>query len=168
MAQVIAGPADWRAADLAANTDWIERFSPAECAEIDTALRTAQARGASLETLTREDFPLPKVGLRLAGVRDAIENGRGIVVLRGLPTGPYTKDELRLIYWGIGARLERAESLLTGRSLVAQLDDVHPAGQGGVGELGQVAALAPRIRTQIQPGGSKTGNRLVHTATLAR
>ena len=110
MAQVIAGPADWRAADLAANTDWIERFSPAECAEIDTALRTAQARGATLETLTREDFPLPRLGVRLAGVRDAIENGRGVVVLRGLSTEPYTKDELRLIYWGFGKHFGTAVS----------------------------------------------------------
>ena len=66
------------------------------------------------------------------------------------------------------ARLERAEPLLTGRSLVAQLDDVDPAGQGGVGELGQIAALATRVGTQIQPGGGETGNGLVHTATLAR
>ena len=49
------------------------------------------------------------------------------------------------------ACLERAEPLLTGRTLVAQLDDVHSAGQRGVGELGQVAALAPGVGAQIQP-----------------
>jgi hypothetical protein len=66
------------------------------------------------------------------------------------------------------ARLQRAEPLLTGRSLVAQLDDVHPTGQGGIGELGQVGALTPRVGTQIQPRCRKSGNRVVHTATLAR
>ena len=66
------------------------------------------------------------------------------------------------------ARLERPEPLLTGRTLVAQLDDVHPAGQRGVGELGQVAALTPGVGTQIQPRRGETGNALMHTATLAR
>ena len=107
---LITSPADWRAADLAADTDWIARFTSTDCAEIDAALRTAQARGATLEALTREDFPLPNVAARIAGVRDQIENGRGICVLRGLPTGPYTKDELRLIYWGLGRHIGTAVS----------------------------------------------------------
>ena len=55
------------------------------------------------------------------------------------------------------AGLERAEPLLTGRPLVAQLDDVHPAGQGGVGEFGQVAALATRVGAQIQPRCCEAG-----------
>ncbi len=70
------------------------------------------------------------------------------------------------------ACLERAEPLLTDRTLVAQLDDVDSAAQGGVGKLGQVAALTPRIGAQIQLRGHETGigpqMRWVHTATLAR
>jgi hypothetical protein len=110
MAQIIVSPADWRGPDLAASTGWIARFSAAECAEIDAALRFARARGATLETLTREDFPLPGVAARIAEAREAIENGRGIHVLRGLPTAPYTKDDLRLIYWGLGRHLGTAVS----------------------------------------------------------
>ena len=110
MTQLITSPADWRASDLVANTDWIVRFSAADCAEIDAALRTAQARGATLETLTREDFPLPAVSTRIAELREHIENGRGIRVLRGLPTAPYAKDELRLLYWGLGRHIGTAVS----------------------------------------------------------
>ena len=66
------------------------------------------------------------------------------------------------------AGLERAEPLLTGRTLVAQLDDVHPAGQCGLGELGQVAALAPRVGAQIQPRPRETGKTFVHKQTLSR
>lgn len=84
---------------------------------------------------------------------------------RAVPAGRARED---LAGGELVARLQRAEPLFTSRSLVAQLDDVHPAGQGGVGELGQVAALAPRVGTQIEPGGGKTGNTIVHTATLAR
>jgi hypothetical protein len=63
------------------------------------------------------------------------------------------------------ARLERAEPPFTGRPLVAQLDDVDPTGQGGVDELGQVAALTARVGAQVRPRGGKT---FVHSATLSR
>ena len=48
------------------------------------------------------------------------------------------------------ARFERAESLLTDRTLVTQLDDVDAAGQRGIGELGQITAFTPGIGAQIQ------------------
>ena len=55
------------------------------------------------------------------------------------------------------ARLQRAEPLLAGRTLVAQLDDVDAAGQGGVGELGQVTALAAGVGAQVQPALRRDG-----------
>ena len=51
-----------------------------------------------------------------------------------------------------GARFERAQPLLTDRTLVPQLDDVDSAGQRGVGELGKVTAFTPGIGAQIQLG----------------
>jgi len=42
-------------------------------------------------------------------------------------------------------RLEWPQLVLTGRAFVAQLNDVHPAGQRGVGELGQIATIAARV-----------------------
>ena len=68
--------------------------------------------------------------------------------------------------------LKRTEPLLAGRALVPQLDDVHPAGEGRIGELGQVAALASGVGAQVKPGprksgASKSGSRWVHTATVA-
>ncbi len=65
------------------------------------------------------------------------------------------------------ARLQRPELLLAGRALVPQLDDVDPAGQRRVGELGEVAALAPGVGAQIQRCGGQAFQGLVHTATVA-
>ncbi len=64
-------------------------------------------------------------------------------------------------------RFQGTQLLLTRRALVAKLNDVHPAGQRGVGELGQIATIAARVGTQIQPCARQPGNRLMHTATLA-
>jgi len=84
---------------------------------------------------------------------------------RSVPAGRVREDLARC---QLVARLERAEPLLTDRTFVAQLDDVHAAGQGGVGEPGQVAVLTAGVGTQIQPRRRETGSRFVHTATLAR
>jgi hypothetical protein len=35
--------------------------------------------------------------------------------------------------------------------LVPQLDDVHAAGQRRVGEIGEIPAICPGIRAQVQP-----------------
>ena len=92
----------------------------------------------------------------------------GTVVDREQGTVPTGRLGEYLARGQLVARLEGAEPLLTDRPLVAQLDDVDSAGQGRVGELGQVATLAARVGTQIQPRRRETGDGAVHTATLAR
>ncbi|EUA28854.1 thiamine-phosphate pyrophosphorylase domain protein [Mycobacterium intracellulare] len=105
------------------------------------------------------------VGARRAGdVGAVVDREQGAV-----PAGGVGQD---LAGGQFLARLQRPEPLLAGRPLVAQLDDVHAAGQGGVGELGQVAALAARVGAQIQPRGGQDGESSIHgtlhTETLAR
>lgn len=104
------GPANWRGPEIAASTDWMYRLTAQEIAEIDAALAYARARGRTLPTLTRADFPLPTVAAVLAEAREQVENGRGLHVLRGFPAERYAKDDLRLVYWGLGLHLGTAVS----------------------------------------------------------
>src|SRR5262245_22217328 len=101
MRKIIEGPADWRGPQLMASRDWIHEFTPDEIKEIEDALRNAKARGKTLATLTREDFPLPTVSQRIALARDFLEDGKGIYQFRGIKIDGYAKDELRLLYWGL-------------------------------------------------------------------
>jgi hypothetical protein len=48
--------------------------------------------------------------------------------------------------------LQRPEALLADGALVAKLDDVDPAGQRGVDELGQVTSLAAGVGAQVEAG----------------
>jgi hypothetical protein len=57
--------------------------------------------------------------------------------------------------------------VLGGRALVAQLNDVDPAGQRGVGEFLQVAMVATGIGAEIEARVRESRQRLMHTATLA-
>jgi hypothetical protein len=108
-----------------------------------------------------------RVGTRRAGDVGAVVDRKQGAMPAGRVRQGFARGQLV-------ARLERAEPLLTDRTLVAQLDDVHSAAQRGVRELGQVATLAPRVGAQIQVRGRETGSgpaaidTEVHTATLAR
>ena len=101
----ITGPEAWLGRDMAVSSDWIRPFAPREIAEIDSALRTVQGRGLAWPKFGRDDFPLPTFSRELATVLDELENGRGFVLLRGFPVERYTEDELKNIYWGVGAHL---------------------------------------------------------------
>jgi hypothetical protein len=124
MQRIIDDRADWRGSDIARSRQWIHEFSPAEVAEIDAAFRTAKARGKTLPTLAREDFPLPGVGRVLARALDELENGLGLFHLRGLPTEPYSKEDLRLIYWGFGKHIGTAVSQSRDGDLLGDVRDI--------------------------------------------
>jgi|SRR5262252_1645990 len=101
----LTGPSAWHGRDLARSTDWIRPISAAAVAELDAALASVKARGLAWADIRREDFPLSGFGAELAAVAHELEHGPGLVLLRGLPVARYTEDELRQLYWGIGAHL---------------------------------------------------------------
>jgi hypothetical protein len=135
MHKIVEGAAGWRGTELAAATDWIHEFSTNEIAEIVAALRHAKAQGKTLDTLTREDFPLPTVSKRIALARDFLENGKGIYQLRGIKIDGYSKDDLRLLYWGLGRHIGTAVSQSKDGDILGDVRnvgvDIHsPQGRG--------------------------------------
>ncbi|MBX7201246.1 MAG: TauD/TfdA family dioxygenase, partial [Rhodospirillaceae bacterium] len=106
---LITGPSAWIGADLAKRpAEWTYILSPAEVAEIETCLRSVQGR--DIAALTRTDFPLPTLGPVLDRLRDEILNGRGFVLIRGLPVEGRPIAESAAMYWGIGTHLGNARS----------------------------------------------------------
>ena len=102
----LTGRAAWRGADLDRSGDWIRTLEPAHIDEIDAALRAVATR--PLFAFGRADFPLPHTSALLADISNELENGRGMVRLRGLPVDRYSEDDLRQIFWGIGRHLGTA------------------------------------------------------------
>jgi hypothetical protein len=132
---IIEGPAAWHGSELAAAHDWIHEFPADEIAEIESALRNTKAHHNALETLTRKDFPLPKVSRRIAHARDFLENGKGIYQFRGIKIGNYSKDDLRLMYWGLGRHIGTAVSQSKDGDILGDVRnvgvDIHsPQGRG--------------------------------------
>jgi hypothetical protein len=98
----VTGPKAWRGDVLARETSWIVRLTDAEVAEIDAALKTAKASGRALEGIQREHFPLTLVAKKLADIMTELWDGRGFVVLRGLPVTRWSDDDVGLIFWALG------------------------------------------------------------------
>ena len=101
----ITSPEAWLGRDMAASTAWIHRVSAPAIDELDAALRNVQRRGLAWPKFGREAFPLPTFSHDLAAILDELENGRGFVLVRGIPVERYTDEELKNLYWGLGSHL---------------------------------------------------------------
>ncbi|MDX1485823.1 MAG: TauD/TfdA family dioxygenase [Alphaproteobacteria bacterium] len=100
--QPVTGPSVWTNADMAANEEWIFRLSADHLEEIDAAVKAAHAAPPALYEVSVEDFPLPTLGPALAALSDEVQDGRGFVLIRGIPAERYGDDQLATILWGIG------------------------------------------------------------------
>jgi hypothetical protein len=103
--EVLETACEWSAKDVADPATWTETLESAEIAEIDAAIVHARAKSADLLQIGKQDFPLPKLAARLARIEKELMDGRGFVLIRGLPRERYDNDAMCLAYWGIGAHL---------------------------------------------------------------
>ena len=107
----ITGPSAWTGAEMRRRKDeWTYRLSPAEVAEIEAAVKEVRARGLDLADITREHFPLPTLGPVLDRLRHDVIEGRGFVLLRGMPVEGRPLEDSAIGYWGVGSYFGSARS----------------------------------------------------------
>jgi TfdA family taurine catabolism dioxygenase TauD len=134
----VEGPSAWVGADMRGReAEWSYRLSPAEIAEIESAVTAVRARGLDIAEIRREDFPLPTLGPVLERLRAEVLDGRGFVLLCGMPVEDRPIEESATAYWGVGtyfgsARSQNAKGHLLGH--------VYDLGQG-------LSATNPNLRS---------------------
>ena len=101
----ITGPAAWKGADMAGDTSWLHLLSADVVATLDAALAQVKSRGLTFPNFTKEDFPVGDWAQVLRKHSDELENGRGFLVLRGLPVERYTEEDIHILYYGIGLHM---------------------------------------------------------------
>ena len=67
----IKGPAAWHGSEMSKETKWLRPFSDAELTELDSAMRSIQAKGLEVININRANFPLPRLEPVLDEVRRA-------------------------------------------------------------------------------------------------
>src|SRR5438105_1984216 len=124
----------WYGPDLDGRTEWIERLSEAEIAEMEIAVKRLEESSHDLRSITSDDFPLPLLKPRLHRLMDEVLNGRGFVLVRSLPIHRWTSRQAAIAFLGIGVHLG---------NLRMQNADGHLLGH--VRDLGR-ASMDPDVR----------------------
>lgn len=103
------GPQAWYGPELQANPSrWLIELSDADIAEIETAAGRTIDRGTPIADVTKDGFPLPTLGPRLAQVAEQLLHGIGFVVMRRIPIEGCSIRHAATMFYGLGAHLGRA------------------------------------------------------------
>jgi len=109
---------------------WIEWLSDAEVSEVERAVTEFDRSQQDLTSIAANDVALPNLAPKLQGILDEVMNGRGFVLIRGLPVGTWSSREAAVAFLIIGVhlgnlRMQNAEGHLLGhvRDLGRSSDD---------------------------------------------
>ncbi|MCY4452226.1 MAG: TauD/TfdA family dioxygenase [Immundisolibacterales bacterium] len=121
---VVDDPAAWRGDRMAARSDWVLAVEEGMVEELEAAATAIGRRRIALFESTRDDFPLARMHALFRTMLDALEGGRGFVLLRGLPVERWSEDETRAAIWGLGTHLGRPVGQDLAGSLLHDVRDI--------------------------------------------
>ena len=100
----VSGATVWEAQDYCDNPErWTHTFSAEEIAELSRAADDFIASRAPLTGMTKALFPLPKLEVFFRAVRNEILNGKGFILLKGIPVEDWGLEKSATAYMGLGA-----------------------------------------------------------------
>ncbi len=99
--KIIEQPSVWKASELDKSAVSIA-LEDKHIKALDDGLRDVQLRKPDLYNITRADFSLDRIKHDIADWINEIMQGRGILLLSGLPVERYSVEEIEIIYWGLG------------------------------------------------------------------
>lgn len=103
----IEGACAWTGAELANSDRWVRDITDAHVDELDRALAAVEDRGLGWREITAADFPIPGMADLIEDIRSELEDGSGIMKLRGMPVGRYSEERLQKLYFGLAANIGR-------------------------------------------------------------
>ena len=83
------------------------RLTASDVEELNQALNKVNRRGIGVPAIGANDFPLVRLAKKLQQIRRELEDGLGVVLVRGLPMERYSKKDAGTIFWGIGMHMGR-------------------------------------------------------------
>ena len=109
----------WYGPDLASRNDWITHLTDIEIAEVQNAILDAKRSNRDLTTITAKEVSLPTLGPHLLRLVDEVLNGRGFVLIKGLPLKRWSRRDAAIAFLVIGVhlgnlRIQNAEGHLLG------------------------------------------------------
>lgn len=119
------GPAAWYGPEVSARTDWIVHLSSEDVAEVRSALEAWKLRAdRGPAPLHAVDFPLPRLAARLQTIRSDLIDGRGFILIKGMPVRQWSHEDSAMAFIGLGAHLGLARSQNAKGHLLGHVRDV--------------------------------------------
>ena len=101
----IQGGAAWRGADVRAAGDHRYLLSPSEVDDIELALDYTMRCERKTIDLSAADLPLGPLAARIAEWRTELLDGRGFVVISGVPVARWSSARAERFFWAFGQHL---------------------------------------------------------------
>ncbi len=90
----------------------------------EDGLAAVKAAGVGHDGISSDGFPLSAIADDVAAWRAEMRDGRGIVILRGLPVTRYDIDDLKRLYLGLGCHLGRPVSQSNMGDLIGEVVNI--------------------------------------------
>ncbi|MDT8860734.1 TauD/TfdA family dioxygenase [Alkalihalobacillus sp. MEB130] len=101
----IVGPTAWKGIELSKDDSWVYYLTPKMIMALEEALRFVQQKGLKAPNFKKKDFPISNLSAEVSYFVNELENGKGFLVIRGLPIEKYTDEEVSIIYYGLGLHM---------------------------------------------------------------
>jgi len=105
-------------------------FGPAQLRAIDELMRPILGSDRPPHLITKAEFSHPDLDGALSEVLHRIKTGPGLLILRGFPVDKYTPDEMRAVYFGVGAHFGHAVSQSADGDYLGHVTNVEKASRG--------------------------------------
>ena len=103
--RLIEGASAWLGKKIQNDPNWIVRWDSEQIAELESAADHFLSSGVALEDITPASFSLKKLTPFIAEILNELLNGRGFVMLRGLPIKNWSIEKAATIYMGLGRHM---------------------------------------------------------------
>lgn len=99
---MVHGPTVWSGASLGAQ-DWLVPLAEDFLNGLEVVKAGMRAANITIANATPGDFRVPELTALAERAKFALEEGRGLVVLRGWPIAEWGEEETSLLCWGLGS-----------------------------------------------------------------
>lgn len=124
MMQSIDHPTAWKASDFKSKDDFSIDLTARQIDALEKQVSVYKSEDGSHEGLNPNSFPLTAIAEGVSGWRDEIQQGRGLLMLRGFPTDRMDLDDLRLMFLGLGTHFGRPVSQSANGELIGDVVNI--------------------------------------------
>lgn len=99
----VIDPAGWTREELTRDQKhWMYELTTQQIAEIDAAVAAIEKRGTEIADVRGREMDLPTLRPTLDRLNEELIDGRGVVLIRGVPVHRYSRLQSAIAYWVVG------------------------------------------------------------------